>query len=495
MLRASNKNFPKKYVPKAQPRPKTMQFFDESLSALSASSTVQERKDVVKGSGCTGDYALRRLPYHDRYLDTPVEPMHLIKNIAERVAKLLSGLSDTEKVREEEKYRKRFRTSWIKPATKVSDRVNLPPAPFTFSKEERLIANQRATSIKSPSYIDWRPVKIFGKDGGQLKSNQWKHVVSSGILKFCIRGLLGKDQESTLNELCDVLCNLCAEEVDLQTIYSLEYRVNRVLALMERDFPVSIHVITIHLLHHLPMFVRRFGPLRGFWMYPKERFNNWIKCRVLNRRYPESTVIETYRLHELSFYLKLTGQLPSNSVADLADSVDDSEQVEDQPSISLGPGRPYVLDPDLVEELHQVYESAFPDLENSQQIAKEPCNVTQYKVYTIKGEYHREIKFGSMISEHENSISISSYVHLKTSQLTFGRIKFIFEHRFSEQIEPFACVHWFADAVIDQASKLFVINKHTHNRSISCVVLLNKISKPLVHATDGENIWILNHTH
>lgn len=496
-LQSSHKNFPKKYVPKDQPRPKTMDFVVETLTGLSASITVQERKDVVKSSGCTGDYALRRLPYHDRYLDTPVEPMHLVKNIAERIVKLLSGLSDSEKVREDEKQRKRFRTSWIKSATKVSDKLNLPPAPFSFSKEQRLIANQRAISIKSPSQVDWKPVKIFGKDAGQLKSNQWKHVVSSGILKFCIRGLLGKDQESTLNELCDVLCKLCAEEVDLQTIDSLEYRVHRVLSLMERDFPASVHVITLHLLHHLPMFIRRFGPVYGFWMYPMERFNNWIKCRVLNRRYPESTVIETYRLYELSFYLQLSGQLPPNSVADLADSVDDSEQIEDQLSRSVRQGRPFILDPDLVEELRHLYESAYPDVENSQQIAKEPCSVTQYKVYTIEDRYHRKIKFGSMLSEHENSVSISSYIHLKRSNFTFGRIQFIFEHQFKDQIQLFACVHWFADAVIDPTSELFVINKSTHNLSKSRVIFLNEISKPLVHATDEvnlDNIWILNHT-
>ena len=51
----------------------------------------------------------QQLPYHDHYLNTPVEPMHLCKNIAEHVAKLLSGLSDTEKVRNEEKDRNRLK--------------------------------------------------------------------------------------------------------------------------------------------------------------------------------------------------------------------------------------------------------------------------------------------------------------------------------------------------------------------------------------------------
>ena len=61
------------------------------------------KKDIALETGCKGTYALRRLPNHDRYLNTPVEPMHLIKNIVEHIVKLLSGVEDSIKVRAEEK--------------------------------------------------------------------------------------------------------------------------------------------------------------------------------------------------------------------------------------------------------------------------------------------------------------------------------------------------------------------------------------------------------
>ena len=107
-----------------------------------------------------------------------------------------------------------------------------------------------------------------------MKSVQWKHTITSGILKYCIRGLLGSHQRRTLYELSDVLSVLVAEEVDMSTIDVVEYRTHRVLALLERDFPVSLHVIVFHLLHHLPMFLKRFGSAYGFWMFPLERFNS-----------------------------------------------------------------------------------------------------------------------------------------------------------------------------------------------------------------------------
>lgn len=94
----------------------------------------------------------------------------------------------------------------------------------------------------------------------------------------------------------------------------------RVLSYLERDFPVSLHVIVFHLFHHMPMFLRRFGPAYGFWMYPMERFNRWICARITNRRHPESTVLESYRFFELAFFMQLSGKLPQCvTTTDLAD--------------------------------------------------------------------------------------------------------------------------------------------------------------------------------
>ena len=112
-----------------------------------------------------------------------------------------------------------------------------------------------------------------------MKSVQWKHV-ASGVLKYCTRGLLGSFHHKTLMELCNVLSMLVAEEIDMSCIDDLKYRTHRVLALLECDFPVSLNVIVFHLLHHLPMYLRRFSPAYIFWMYPLERFNSDSECII-----------------------------------------------------------------------------------------------------------------------------------------------------------------------------------------------------------------------
>lgn len=72
---------------------------DESIKRYESARVGAEHKAIARETGCKGNYALRKLPNHDRFLNTPVEPIHLIKNIVEHVVCLLSGLEDSYKVK------------------------------------------------------------------------------------------------------------------------------------------------------------------------------------------------------------------------------------------------------------------------------------------------------------------------------------------------------------------------------------------------------------
>ena len=98
------------------------------------------------------------------------------------------------------------------------------------------VGNNHALSIYVPTGMDWKRRKLFDlKSLGYVKSIEWKHVLCSGILKYCIRGLLG-EQQRTLFELGDVLAALLDYGITEGDIDSLEYRLHRVLSLLE-----SIH--------------------------------------------------------------------------------------------------------------------------------------------------------------------------------------------------------------------------------------------------------------
>ena len=79
--------------------------------------------------------------------------------------KLLSGFSDTEKVSNEEQNRSRFKEVWIMSETTPEGKAKkfVPQAPFSLSKSDLSIGNNRALSVKAPSGTDWRPCRLFHK--------------------------------------------------------------------------------------------------------------------------------------------------------------------------------------------------------------------------------------------------------------------------------------------------------------------------------------------
>lgn len=534
-LRTQNKGFPSSTI-KPLPFPKNMQYIDSANARYSVATSTAEMKELSQETGCKGPYSLRRLPFHDRYQNTPVEPMHLLKNIAEHIVKLLSGITDSVKVRLEEKYRRRFKECWV-------EGDELPPAPFQLKPEEKCVANNRAVRIKVPHGTDWNVHQLFSKVNlGRMKSIEWRLVLSGGILKYCLRGLLGDLQRRTLLELCDVVVLLSSDEVNIQNMDSIEYRVHRVLSLLERDFPVSLHVMVFHLLHHLPMFVRRFGPIRNYWMYPMERFNSWISRRVLNRRFPEATVLETYRVFELMHFLQISGQLPSphtnnplyedlngmlvgSSSASGERESDHSHTVLTLDSTKLRELDAFYLKADgtlvaaynsekkLAKTLHRL--KAFPPLElwlpdqkqhhfklsaSLLDLRKGPTDFVKcFRTYSVCIN-HTLVKYTTEASYRESSHFDSSYIHLSIKSsfyqgtMLFGRLQMIFKHVFNHKKYVLAYVNWFEGFSVDLETGLYSIDLNSSS-AFPPIVPIHDLSHPLMHATDCQDnnkLWIIN---
>lgn len=66
--------------------------------------------------------------------------------------------------------------------------------------------------------------------------------MTKNILKFCLRGLLADCQRKTLFTFLDAIRKLLAEGIKSCDLQLLEEEINMSLALMERDFPISIQV-------------------------------------------------------------------------------------------------------------------------------------------------------------------------------------------------------------------------------------------------------------
>lgn len=525
LLRLSDSGFPNKRNKLAAPVMKSKDYIDNANAKYESASSAVEKKAILQETGCKGTYSLNRLPDHSRLYSTPVEPMHLFKNIGDHLVGLLSGRKDSVKVRNEEKSRKRFRPTWIGEDYRPSR--PLPPAPFVFSNDEISIANQRSRSIQVPAWIDWKQKRLFAKSV-HLKSVEWMHALASGILKYCVRGCLGNKQRQTLYEMCDVVAALSASAIDPSEVDSIEYRVSKVLSLLERDYPISIHVIVFHLLHHLPMYVRLYGPLRGFWMYPLERFNSWISHRVLNKRYPESTVIETYRLFEATSFLHISKQLPTSATPDVEldceqDEVNEKEKVEEIVTVSLMKEQLKNLDryyqddiPDYsalikrynkekaannkITALREWTPSSGPTLTSADKayMAGPTDQIQKFNVLTISHRCGRNIKYTSKESDKSRAGFSSSCVCTKapvSGKVYFGRILFLFKHGFNGRFSNMACVNWFDGFSVDRESGLIHV-KLDSTSTYNPICTLDRLSPPLIHAIDLDDpkkLWILNY--
>lgn len=92
----------------------------------------------------------------------------------------------------------------------------LPPAPFQLRTEEKSVANNGTLRIKVPHGTDWNVHQLFSKVNlGRMKSIEWRLVLSEGILKYYLRGLLGDLQQRTLFELCNVVVLLSSDAVNI----------------------------------------------------------------------------------------------------------------------------------------------------------------------------------------------------------------------------------------------------------------------------------------
>lgn len=350
-----------------------------------------------------------------------------------------------------------------------NEKITLPPAPFVLSKEELEIAHNRVMSITIPYGIDWKQKKLFRRNGfSQIKSVEWKHALTCGIIKYCIKDLIGDQQRSTLFELCDIIALVTSDTLSLNELDMIELGIHRVLSLLERDFPVSLHVV-FHLLHHVPQYLRRLGPVHGYHMFPMERFNSWIKQTVTSRRYPESIVLESYRLFEFTFFLQISKKLPEEACKQIAFISNDENEVHtldncgilDADEVKALDSLYKITDPEYVS-LNYVYENEKKKARKDHRLRKFPplsqwlpesdleMHLTSFhldlrsgpsnqaailRVYWHRNQAGRLVKYTTMKqSMYSSCVALKSGNQFNENRITFGKITKICRHSFNQKM-------------------------------------------------------------
>ena len=121
--------------------------------------------------------------------------------------------------------------SWVSNEDQLE---GLPPAPFRLSNHEVLLADERAKSVLVPFAFGWRPQPLFCKPSA-MKAHDWKQVAIKGVLKFCLRGMLGSKQRKTLFTLMDALSELFRDKLMSVQLTALSMASTKLLLACSRE--------------------------------------------------------------------------------------------------------------------------------------------------------------------------------------------------------------------------------------------------------------------
>ena len=485
---------------------------------------------IASATGCKASYPLSRLPDHNRLEESLPDACHVIKDVVQNVMNLVSGrkvdltkianaeskmnrmhiinnTSDSETAKRLETGTESLKsTSDGLPAkrrrtlskSRSSDSINC--LPFVLTKNELHTADERAQNIRVPVGFGLKPSPFIGTSGC-LKSHDWKQLASEGVLKYCLKDLLSKQCRETLFNFLDSVAELCKEEHKIEDIDSLEIKLNKSLAFIERDFPISLQNITTHVLHHIPDGIRKYGPIYGTWMYVFERFNSWICKRCLNMRYPEATASETFIIYDWCQFMFMSGRIPAK-----LESIDSfyAENVttayDDQFTSSEDFSKRKILN---------INNSALNSIHKLCQVEKcVTCSLAKYHYHEEKQPItHRVYTYRSSAKELQSAKTVSSIVCVEFARgpqsqkilsgkfVHFGEIMYFAEHkdRNSDASHSLAYVRWFADIKFDHQTKLWHSNLSSNLEPAKySFVLTNRMSHPLVTAINNGSMWFIN---
>lgn len=153
-------------------------------------------------------------------------------------------------------------------------RTYLPPACYTLSREEKKRVCETLLQLKVPdgyssnfsNLVSMEELKLFG-----LKSHDC-HILMQQILPVAIRSVLPKHVRFAIIRVCFFFNALCAKEVDVKKLNSIQEDIVITLCLLEKYFPPAFFDIMVHLMVHLVREVELCGPVFARWMYAFERF-------------------------------------------------------------------------------------------------------------------------------------------------------------------------------------------------------------------------------
>ena len=317
--------------------------------------------------------------------------------------------------------------------------------------------------------------------------------------------MLSNECRRTLFVFLDSLGEICQESQSAEHIEDIANNMNKSLALLERDFPLTLQNITTHLLHHITDGIKKFGPVYATWMFVFERFNSWLCKRCLNMRYPEATAIETYLVYDWCQFMHVAGYIHGDNTSTDGSSCSsgDIETVKYEQSrktaqvVKLGKKKTKSLHAALPKPTSDEHSPCLSVKKYYKHVEKH--NNTSRRLFyscpTAKQSVGQGLVAPYICTEFDRGIQSqklksNKYVH-------FGRILYFLEHTSQNGLShTVAFVKWFPAITLkcnDDTQMWYTeLNDSGDLLYKSSYMLTSQISPPLITATEQQKLWFIN---
>ena len=253
-------------------------------------------RDITVNSrmGKKGKCRLDELEYYDPLYQTPPEMMHISGTIIKRFCELIFPVSYSRPMTKDcihitltsdELKNVRHRLRELKLPPKIINKSKLDSA-FKLSKSNCPDANANMIVLAGFTHSDF-------------------HHLCGPLLKYILIDCwnrpdkLFSEMKKELFNFFDVLKSLMSyvissnpDELDL-----LHQKVIMSLSSLYHFLPKSTFTIQFHQLVHVVQALKRWGPAKGYWMYPFERFFGQLTRKRSSRKDPEQSIINSQRLY------------------------------------------------------------------------------------------------------------------------------------------------------------------------------------------------------
>ncbi|XP_026410872.1 uncharacterized protein LOC113306110 [Papaver somniferum] len=234
--------------------------------------------------------------------------MHTEKNITEHIvntvlenSKSKDGLN-ARKDMEAMGIKKRL---WLKEDDNTG-KTTMEDGSFSLTKDEKVAFCTVLNTLRVPSNFCSNlrnNVGINPPELKNLKSHDY-HVMMQSLFPLLVHTATSfpKDLRVALLRISLFFNILCAKVINREHLLQAKASLVEAMCVLEKYFPPSFFVISIHLMIHLADEALICGPVRFRWMYPFERLMKGFKGLVRNKRYIEGCIARGYSLREASLF-------------------------------------------------------------------------------------------------------------------------------------------------------------------------------------------------